>query len=823
MQSRTLPDDEDRRLAELSELQLERLRPTFERVAALAKAITRAPHAAVGLMQSDTLVRAGHSEPTGNLPRGGTITDELLLYREGLWIEDARLDERFSGSPYVTGEPHIRFYAGAPILMSDGLCLGALYVYDTEPRRPDEGAMLRLIDLAELVAHECEAERTRRDLATAEAEARAAQDMIGVFVESAPMALAMTDRELRVLHASPRFRLELGFRGGPVEGRRLNELLPDQGRRWASEFKRALGGEIIRGDKVGIDLADGSKVWVRSEITPWRDGRGEVGGILVTTYDITDVVDALEEAKHSEQRLKLALEIGKLNMWEMDYRRKALVGESGADDLHTGETSYARMEADIWYGVHPADQPAAKAAWREHIKFGTPFRVEYRMLQPDGPHVWVQSASEAIKNESGEIERVVGILRNIDKAKRGEQALTKAKEAAEAANRAKSEFLANMSHEIRTPLNGVMGVAGALGRTVLTADQKEMVGLIESSAKTLESLLSDVLDLARIESGRLQLKPEPFDLCQSVRQVAQLFDASAEAKGLTILTALAPDVAGMFDGDAPRIRQILSNLVSNAVKFTTDGRVTLSARLQPSGDGAARLVLSVADTGIGFDAETKSRLFERFEQADGSITRKFGGTGLGLAISRSLAEAMGGSLEADATPGRGAVFTCILPLPRVAVENPAEAADEADDFPPVRDLSTFKVLLAEDHPTNRRVVELILGAAGVDLTCVEDGAAAVDAWSTGAFDLILMDMQMPVMDGLTATRTIRRMEERQGRPRTLIFALTANAMPEHAAASADAGADGHLTKPISMADLLAAVESAAGVVTEAAPPAARQA
>jgi CheY-like chemotaxis protein/anti-sigma regulatory factor (Ser/Thr protein kinase) len=333
-----------------------------------------------------------------------------------------------------------------------------------------------------------------------------------------------------------------------------------------------------------------------------------------------------------------------------------------------------------------------------------------------------------------------------------------------------------------------------------------MVGLIDSSAKTLECLLSDVLDLARIESGRLELKPEDFDLMQSVRDVAALFEPSARAKGLDLTVETSPAAAGLFIGDAPRIRQVLSNLVSNAVKFTAEGAVHIRLVAEPTPDGVA-LNLSVTDTGIGFDAQAGERLFERFEQADGSITRRFGGTGLGLAISRSLAEAMGGELTADSRPGLGSTFSFDLTLPRSLKSSctPARVDDPATN----ESLGRVHVLLAEDHPTNRKVVELILGAAGVSLHCVEDGAQAVAAWAAGDFDLILMDMQMPVMDGLTATRAIREQELAQSLPRTPIYSLTANALPEHARESEAAGADGHLTKPIAADQLLRTVANAA--------------
>ena len=817
-----IPADEEVRLAEVRALRLDILKPAFERVAALARTITRVSVAAVAFVEADDIWFVSASDtvdPPSSFPRNGSIINDVILRQDVIWIDDAAAHPRYRDTPFVAGDPQIRFYAAAPIRIAGGLCLGAVYVFDTEARAFDAEQAASLTDLANLVAHQCEAERTRRDLARAEAETAAARAMMASFVENAPFALVLVDRDMRIVRASPRWKEERAFTpDAEVEGKTIYDLFPGSKERWGEYYDRSLAGETVRSDRVRIVRADGSQRWVRSEHTPWWQADGEVGGLLISTYDITDVVDALEDAQRSEQRLKLAIEIGELRMWEMDYQRKELSG--AGTQIEGSKSTFDELNEDIWFGVHPADRPAAQDAWLDHIRNGTPFRQVYRMLQLNGPHQWTYSASEALRDEQGQVVRVVGVLRNIDNERRAAATLTKAKEVAEAASRSKSEFLANMSHEIRTPLNGVMGVASALSRTALGPEQREMVGLIESSAQTLESLLSDVLDLARIESGRLTLKAEPFDLTQSIGDVAALFQASAEAKGLDLVTEIEPGAQGQFEGDAPRIRQILSNLVSNAVKFTAKGAVRIHASAQTL-EGETLFQISVTDTGIGFDEETGKRLFERFEQADGSITRKYGGTGLGLAISRSLAQAMGGDLAADATPGQGATFTFTVTLPRLSDAGAALVEESADEEGEGIDLAQFKVLLAEDHPTNRRVVELILGAAGVDLTCVEDGAEAVDAWAGGHFDLILMDMQMPVMDGLTAIRTIRRREARERRGRTMIFALTANAMPEHAQASAEAGADGHLTKPITADALFGAVEAAAAALQNAEPPAAQ--
>jgi signal transduction histidine kinase/ActR/RegA family two-component response regulator len=372
--------------------------------------------------------------------------------------------------------------------------------------------------------------------------------------------------------------------------------------------------------------------------------------------------------------------------------------------------------------------------------------------------------------------------------------LRSARRRAEDANRAKSEFLANMSHEIRTPLNGVVAMADALAQRDLNADEHDMIEVIRSSGATLERLLSDILDSARIESGQVTIETAPFHLGRAVQDVAALWRIPAEAKGVTITAHVDPTLDRMVDGDAVRVRQVLTNLVSNALKFTAEGQVGLTVK--PGVEGNVRF--TVTDTGVGFDEEQKARIFGRFQQADGSITRRFGGTGLGLAISRELVELMGGRLECDSRPGEGSRFWFEIPLP--AVEEVGEASNEAPSVSDVRE-QPLQVLLADDHPANRKIIEIMLAATAMELVAVEDGAQALEAFKREAFDLVLMDMQMPVMDGLTATAAIRAFEAQDGRARTPILMLTANAMAEHVEAGRAAGADGHLTKPLTLAAL----------------------
>jgi signal transduction histidine kinase/AmiR/NasT family two-component response regulator len=401
-----------------------------------------------------------------------------------------------------------------------------------------------------------------------------------------------------------------------------------------------------------------------------------------------------------------------------------------------------------------------------------------------------------------------------DDIKIREDSLVKARDEAEAASRAKTDFLSNMNHELRTPLNGVLAMASLLARDPLEDRQRRMVDLIQKSGAELKRVLADVLTLVESKAAATELRRTSFHLGDLVRSSCAAASAKARAKGLTFHRTIDPQADRWVEGDSVRLAGILARLLDNAVKFTPAGEVGLAL----TADAGDTYRIVVQDTGVGFQTSDAERLFKAFYRVDESLTRSVGGLGVGLSLARDAARAMGGDILAEGATGRGAVFTVVLPLPSAAEQPSGETAHGSAPEPePQMEAGPLRILLADDHEGNRRIVELIMGHLGAEVTSVENGAEAVEAFERAVFDVVLMDLQMPVMDGLTAIRRIRALEPPMGR-RTPIIVLSANAQSEHLAASAAAGADNHIGKPILAPTLIAALETALDGSAEAQTP-----
>jgi PAS domain S-box-containing protein len=552
---------------------------------------------------------------------------------------------------------------------------------------------------------------------------------------------------------------------------------------------------------------EGGTQWWDTIVTPVnRDG--QVVSLIATSRDVTAQIEA-------QSILDTVIEYVPAVLFAKDARDGRFVLLNRAAEEYFGmskDEMLGRTSAELFSPERAAIMAEADG---DVVRTGRVYVREQSIDIPfEGERVFKTRVMATFGDEGA--RHLIGVAEDVTDERAAAEALKAAAERAETANRSKSEFLANMSHEIRTPLNGVVAVADVLARTRLDERQREMVEIVRSSGVTLERLLSDVLDLARIESGAIEIQREPFHLGDAVRGVAGLMAMRAQEKGVALNVQIAPEAEVRVIGDIVRFKQILTNLTSNAVKFTERGEVRIGVELQEDQEDGPTFRLWVRDTGVGFDPAGKDRVFGRFQQADGSITRRFGGTGLGLAISRQLAELMGGTLECDSELGRGSIFWVTLPLPAAEAEvGPAGAVEATYGEATVSDRA-MRILVADDHPTNRKIVELILAPLGVELVSVEDGSQALEAFGAGTFDAVLMDMQMPVMDGLTATREIRRRERESGLRPTPVFMLTANALPEHLEASRAAGADRHMTKPITAEKLVQALLELADSVARAA-------
>ncbi|MDO9246801.1 MAG: ATP-binding protein [Phenylobacterium sp.] len=532
------------------------------------------------------------------------------------------------------------------------------------------------------------------------------------------------------------------------------------------------------------------------------EASGREQRLVVEAAAFADIRAALERSERAEQSLHVAVEIANLHVYEVDYAQRTLTKLGAADSFLGQGQTYQAFARDPFALIHPLDREAAIAAWQAHEELGSPFNIECRIHREDGLEVWVRSAASLKRDAAGKPVRLIGALQEITHRKLAEFDLISARDAARAANEAKSSFLAAMSHEIRTPLNGILGMGKVLSKEPLSDRQQGHVQIILQSGAILLSLLDDLLDISKIEAGKLTLEAGEVDLAEIVRSAQASLTVLAAEKDVAVSCFVSPEAEGRFRGDSTRVRQIVNNLCSNALKFTDQGQITLEVS---NADGQLRLV--VRDTGIGISAAKLGELFQKFTQADPSITRKFGGTGLGLAISQELARLMGGEITLESEEGAGSTFTARLPLARLeGRETAAPGAERLDDIE-LAAADDLRILVAEDNPVNRIVIQAILEQAGVTPVVVTDGQEAVEAWRTGTWDLILMDVQMPVMDGITATRLIRQEEGgRTGAP-TPILALTANVMTHQQDAYREAGMDGAVAKPIDPAKLFAAMDA----------------
>jgi len=566
---------------------------------------------------------------------------------------------------------------------------------------------------------------------------------------------------------------------------------------------------------------DGHRALLRTTKTPMYSEDGTLIGVLGIAHEITEQRQSEEALRRERDRNQALLHNASDGIHILDPAGKVIE----ASDSFCAMLGYTRdeiigMHVGQWDAANDAEQlgrlVAAQLAkpgrsqfeTRHRRKDGSLFDVEVSgyPLELDGQPVLFNSSRDISARKQAEAalyeERCVreAMLEALVREKTAElqasySKLREAKEAAEAANTAKSAFLANMSHEIRTPLNAILGLSHLMQTGDLSPEQADRLKKMQGASRHLLSIINDILDLSKIESGRMELESGNFHLSAVLDNVASMIRESALGKGIRL--EIDPDgVPIWLRGDVTRLRQALLNLASNAVKFTDHGTIAIRAQLLERRDDALRVRFEVADTGIGLTPELLARLFQNFQQADRSIARKYGGTGLGLALTRRLVEMMDGKVGVDSTAGQGSTFWFVVSLQPGHGPMPQHVSGEAGSAAESSLRETrrgARILLVEDNPINVEVVEQMLHAACLDVAVAENGRIALDKAAAEHFDLILMDMQMPVMDGIEATRAIRRLAAHAATP---ILALTANAFTEDRHACLEAGMNDVLTKPV---------------------------
>jgi PAS domain S-box-containing protein len=780
------PSNEEKRLEALRKLNILDSMPEkqFDDITRLASIICGTPMTLITLIDENRQwfkSRIGIEDT--ETPRDVSFCRYAIMDDKVFEVENALKDPRFVENPFVTDDPNVRFYAGAPLTTREGYNIGTLCVLDVKPNKLTDEQREALGILAKQVATNMELRKDRNNVVSENFLIHESNELLNAFIENSPSMVSMKDLDGRYIYVNSNAARSIGKNVSELIGLTVYDLRGKE-----------IGDEITKNE---LNVKQERKTtrheyhiedkYYISYNFPLINKENEVYGVGTISNDISLAKKNELALQKSNKRFLSIFNNSSVGMVisALGNRKIVHVNKAFLDTFHY--SSEQEIIGSTFSDLALCTDKETERVARLLQQKGLIINEEVRCTAKDNTELTILCSVNLIDMDDDDFFLVSYI--DITERKRLELQLVEAKKVAEQATVSKSSFLANMSHEIRTPLNAMIGFADLLDTTPLNAQQKEYLSAINVSGKNLLTIINDILDFSKIEAGMLSIEKIPFSPQQLIHSVYTMFFRKAQGKNIKLFNTIDPAMPALVKGDPTRLNQIMINLIGNAIKFTNEGSVSVDAEVLEKSNQQAIIRISVKDTGIGIAPEKLFSIFERFTQAESDTTRSYGGTGLGLSIAKKLVELQGGTIRVNSVPEKGSEFSFVIPF-EIADEQEYKLSERADEKP-AEVFSGKKVLVVEDNILNQKLAQAVLAEKGFEVEIAANGQIAVDVLKKKKYDIILMDIQMPVLDGYEATKVIRH----ELKDQTPVIAMTANAMAGERERCISNGMDEYITKP----------------------------